>query len=51
MERGIELPSVVTEAVSNAFSFDCKRAEVLVKLIKSRDDGIGEGTVKMGHET
>lgn len=50
LERGIEPPLVVTEEVSTAFSFDCKKAEVFLKVTKSREDRLGEGTVKTGKE-
>lgn len=38
LERGIEPPRVVTGAVSTAFSFDCKKAEVFVKVMKSGEE-------------
>lgn len=50
LERGIEPPHVVTGAVSTAFSFDCKRAEVFLNVMRSGGDGLGEGTVKTGKE-
>ncbi|XP_019221791.1 uncharacterized protein LOC109204700 [Oreochromis niloticus] len=50
LERGIEPPRAVTEAVSTAFSIDCKKAEVFIKVMKSGDDGLGEGRVKTGRE-
>lgn len=50
LERGVEPPCVVTEAVSTAFSFECKEAEVFLKVMKSGNDGLGDGTVKMGRE-
>lgn len=48
LERGIEPPHVVTEAVSTAFSFDCKKAEVFLNVMRSGEDRLGEGTVKTG---
>lgn len=36
LERGIDPPRVVTEAVSTAFSFDCKKTEVFLKVMKLR---------------
>lgn len=50
LERGIEPPHVVTEAVRSAFSFDCRKAEVFVEVMKSGEDRLGEGTVKAGRE-
>lgn len=50
LARGMEPPCVVTDAVSAAFSFDCKKTEVFLKVMRSGDDGLGEGTVKMGRE-
>lgn len=50
LEMGIEPPCVVTEAVSTAFSFDCKKAEVFLKVMKSGEDGLGKSKVKTGRE-
>lgn len=50
LARGIEPPCDVTEAVSAAFSFDCKKTEVFLKVMRSGDDGLGEGMVKAGRE-
>ncbi len=50
LARGIEPPCVVTDAVSAAFSFDCNKTEVFLKVMRSGNDGLGEGTVKMGRE-
>lgn len=50
LARGIEPPCVVTEAVSAAFSFDYKKAEVFLKVMRSGDDRLDEGTVKVGRE-
>lgn len=48
LESGIDPPHVVTEAVSTAFSFKCKKAEVFLKVMRSGEDGLGEGTEKTG---
>ena len=50
LAKGIAPPCAVTEAVSAAFSFDCKKAEVFLKVMKRGDDEIGEATVKVGRE-
>lgn len=50
LERGIEPPHVVIEAVRSAFSFDCRKAEVFVKVMKSGEGRLGEGTVKAQRE-
>lgn len=39
LARGIEPPCVVTEAVRTAFSFDCKKTGVFLKIMRSLDDG------------
>lgn len=51
LKMGIEPPCAISEAVSAAFSFDCKRTEVFLKVMRSGDDRLGEGTVKIGSET
>ncbi|KAK7886457.1 hypothetical protein WMY93_026078 [Mugilogobius chulae] len=51
LKMGIEPPCAISDAVSAAFSFDCKKTEVFLKVMQSGDDGLGEGTVKMGNET
>lgn len=50
LEMGIEPPRVVAEAVSTAFSFDCRKTEVFFKVMKSGDDGLSSGTVKISRE-
>lgn len=47
LERGID-PTRVTDAISTAFSFDCKKAEVFLNVMMSGEDGLGEVTVKTG---
>ncbi|TRY57863.1 hypothetical protein DNTS_017659 [Danionella cerebrum] len=50
LEKGIEPPRVATEVISAAFSIDCKKAEVFLKVMKSGDDGADEGAVKTGRK-
>ncbi|KAL1276336.1 hypothetical protein QQF64_035959 [Cirrhinus molitorella] len=49
LNSGVEQPtSVTTKAMSTALSCDCKRAEVLLNLVRSQDDGCSDGVVKTG---
>ena len=41
---------VITQAVSTAFSFDCKKTEVFVKMIKNSDPECSDGIVRMGRQ-
>lgn len=50
LEKGVEPRDLVREAVSAAFSFDCKKTEVFLKLKKDRDDKLRESMVKVGME-
>lgn len=49
LERGIDPPWAITEAVSKALFFDCKKAEVFFNVMKSEGDAPGVGTVKSSH--
>lgn len=37
LKSGVEHPEVITKAVSTAFSFDSKKTEILVRIIKASD--------------
>lgn len=51
LKSGVEQPpEVTTKAVSTAFSFDCKKTEVLVRLIKTSDMECSDGEVRMGRQ-
>lgn len=50
LDRGIDPPRAVTDAVCMAFSFDCKKAEVFVRVMRNKDEG-SEGMVKTGRDT
>ncbi|KAL6480097.1 hypothetical protein MHYP_G00111300 [Metynnis hypsauchen] len=51
VKNGIEHPpAITTQAMSSAFSFDCKKAELLVKLIKTSDSECNDGTVRLGRQ-
>ncbi|KAJ8349360.1 hypothetical protein SKAU_G00244900 [Synaphobranchus kaupii] len=41
-------PEVTTAAVREAFSIDCKKANVLIRIVQSRDQSEREGVVKVG---
>lgn len=41
-------PDVTTKAVSEAFSFDCNRVEVLTQLLQTSDIDTKEGVVRVG---
>lgn len=47
LNSGVERPtSVTTKAMSTALSCDCKKAAVLLNLVKSQDDGCSDGVAK-----
>ena len=49
LKRGMEQhPDVTSKNVSTAFSFDCKRTEVLMQLIQSTDGDSKDGVVRVG---
>ncbi|KAL6468437.1 hypothetical protein MHYP_G00241140 [Metynnis hypsauchen] len=51
VKNGVEHPpDITTQAMSSAFSFDCKKAELLVKLIKTSDSECNDGTVRLGRQ-
>ncbi|KAL6463235.1 hypothetical protein MHYP_G00276260 [Metynnis hypsauchen] len=51
VKNGVEHPpAITTQAMSSAFSFDCKKAELLVKLIKTSDSECNDGTVRLGRQ-
>ncbi|XP_078798076.1 uncharacterized protein LOC111946953 isoform X1 [Oryzias latipes] len=51
LKMGIEPPDAISDAVSTAFSFDCKKTEVFLKVMQNGEDGLGEGIVKLGCDT
>lgn len=38
---------VITQAVSTAFSFDCKKTKIFVRIIKASDTECSDGVVRM----
>lgn len=43
MAHVLKMGNAISEAVRAAFSFDCKKKELFLKVMQSRDDGLGEG--------
>ena len=51
LKNGVERPhEVITQAVSTAFSFNCKKTEMLVKIIKNSDPQCSDGLVRVGRQ-
>lgn len=51
LKSGVDHPQeVITQAVSTAFSFDCKKTEMLVRMIKANDPECSDGMVRMGRQ-
>ncbi|XP_063049996.1 uncharacterized protein LOC134444699, partial [Engraulis encrasicolus] len=51
LKSGVGHPQeVVAQAVSTAFSFDCKKAEMFVKIVKASDPECSDGVVRMGRQ-
>lgn len=51
LKSGVDHPQeVITQAVSTAFSFDCKKTEMFVKVIKASDPECSDGVVRMGRQ-
>ncbi|KAL0152983.1 hypothetical protein M9458_051712 [Cirrhinus mrigala] len=49
LNHGVEQPTgVTTKAMSTALSCDCKKAEVLLNLVRSQDNGCSDGVAKTG---
>jgi len=43
-----QYPEIIPAVVGDAFSIDCKEADVLIKLVQSQDQNDKEGVVKVG---
>ncbi|KAM9735208.1 uncharacterized protein ACNS7B_014526 [Menidia menidia] len=51
LKSGVDHPhEVITQAVSTAFSFDCKKTEMFVKMIKASDPECSDGVVRTGRQ-
>ncbi|KAL2089169.1 hypothetical protein ACEWY4_016068 [Coilia grayii] len=51
LKSGMNHPKeAITQAVSTAFSFDCKKTEMFVTMIKAIDPECSDGVVRMGRQ-
>ncbi|KAK0144802.1 hypothetical protein N1851_016626 [Merluccius polli] len=51
LKSGVDHPQeAITKAISTAFSFDCKKTEMFVRMIKTSDPECSDGVVRMGRQ-